>query len=46
MFGPSANSAWLGGTLPLQQGQRPEVYQKESKGQEEQEEIRTRQITI
>ncbi len=42
MFGPGSHSARLGGTLPLQKGQRREAQQKEGKGQEEQEEIGTR----
>lgn len=46
VFGPGADSARFGGSLPLQKGQRPEVQQKEGKGQEDQEEIRTRQRTI
>lgn len=44
--GPGAHSALLGGTLPLQKGKRPEAQQKEAKGQEDQEEIRTRHRTI
>lgn len=43
VFGPGAHSARLGGTLPLQKGQHWEANQKEGKGQEEQEEMRTKE---